>query len=358
MSNVETEARVAVRIGPLIVEMSEALGWAIAFGLCAISYYALRGLFSFTVDPVAGLIGHIPGVGGWVKGKIDAAEQRLTHWVGQAAIASEARMGDAFHAAGNLAASIGHEIEGQAIATWHIAQWVYKVAASVVSGEAWQEIFHNTIRSQDAKIRAVRRDVSRQGKAIAHAKDAPIGAQARVRSGALSASVAGALEGELPRLRARTRAHEDAHQHEAAVDRARAGGIAATIGGLLDRIGAAGRTVGATAAVGVVAIALQRFGLNWLRCSNWRRIGRAGCRMPLHFLEDLLALGADFLVLTNICRVIPWLERGFADVAAPLVDVLARAGAGVCGPGTSHPATLATPALYLPARADATLHLP
>src|SRR5262249_57235162 len=90
----------------------------------------------------------------------------------------------------------------------------------------------------------------------------------------------------------------------------------------------------------LVMTALGRLGMGWLRCSNWNRIGRAGCRIPFNLLEDLLALTADFFVLTNICRVIPWLEAAFEEVAAPLIGTLAKAGAGICGRGHAPPAAL------------------
>ena len=113
------------------------------------------------------------------------------------------------------------------------------------------------------------------------------------------------------------------------------------------------------AGVGAVAVyALSRIGAGWLRCSNWQKIGRSGCRLPSRWLDDLLSLAADFLIVSNICMVIPWLETAFSEVAAPLVAVLTRAGAGICRGGAGAPELLPPPGLQLPAVADSTLYLP
>lgn len=115
----------------------------------------------------------------------------------------------------------------------------------------------------------------------------------------------------------------------------------------------------AAAAIGGAAIyALGRIGAGWLKCSNWQKIGRQGCRMPGHLLDDLLALVTDFFVLTNICAVIPWLEAGFSEVAEPLIGTLTRAGAGLCRGSAGPPETLPEPALYLPAGVSASVYLP
>src|SRR5439155_19408596 len=139
MSQYEAGARVAVRAAPLEIEAATAFGWAIAFGICAVSLYVLRGLFAFSEGTAGALIGWIAGVNKWVNSKLEHAEQKLTHWVGQAAASSEQRMADAFHASANELQSIGHEIYGQAIAYWQLAHWVYRLDKSVLSGEAWQE---------------------------------------------------------------------------------------------------------------------------------------------------------------------------------------------------------------------------
>jgi len=109
---------------------------------------------------------------------------------------------------------------------------------------------------------------------------------------------------------------------------------------------------------GAVALALSRLGAGWIRCGNVRKVGRTLCGLPGNLLNDLLALVTDFLVLTNICQAIPWLEVAFSDVAAPLIGELTKAGAGLCAAGSSPPSELTVPPLSLPDSAGVSLSLP
>jgi hypothetical protein len=98
--------------------------------------------------------------------------------------------------------------------------------------------------------------------------------------------------------------------------------------------------------------------LPWYRCTNVNRAMRQLCRTPHHFVDDLLGLFADFFILTNVCRVIPWLEAAFEEVATPLIGKLARVGAGLCNASYARGAALDVPALHLPPFAADSLHLP
>jgi hypothetical protein len=156
------------------------------------------------------------------------------------------------------------------------------------------------------------------------------------------------LEGELghledwtiPRLRDRVKGVEDSLTH--AWQRIR------------------GRTVvlGLAAVAGAVAVALTHLGLNWITCRNWKRIGRDVCRLPTHWISDLLALVADFFVLETICQAIPLLERAFSDIAAPFVETLTTASAKICSPKSAWAKPLQVPTLNTPEQPSLTLHLP
>jgi len=116
--------------------------------------------------------------------------------------------------------------------------------------------------------------------------------------------------------------------------------------------------LGAITFAGAVAIALSRLGAGWIRCQPFRKNASRLCRLDPSLFGDFLGLLADFLVLENICQVIPWLETGFADVGGPIIDLLTRAGAGICDSGYAQTPALAVPPLSLPAAPSLTLHLP
>jgi hypothetical protein len=114
------------------------------------------------------------------------------------------------------------------------------------------------------------------------------------------------------------------------------------------RLGKVEKLLGVTALAGVMA---GVFGVtrSCLTRGNVGRTARSLCGVPSHLLDDFLALLADFLVIENICRVLPWLEAGVSEVATPLVEAITTVGAGLCDPSSSVSAPLPVPALHLTA---------
>lgn len=88
--------------------------------------------------------------------------------------------------------------------------------------------------------------------------------------------------------------------------------------------------VAAKAFAAAVVTALTARGLGCLFGRNGRKAVGSLCKMPFHWLDEILGLLVDFYALTHICQVIPWLERGFEAVAAPMIEELGAVGAGLC----------------------------
>lgn len=111
--------------------------------------------------------------------------------------------------------------------------------------------------------------------------------------GSLSKSVAVALPRELDRLRSRERAL--AHEVDVVIPRdlaalrKQAAADAAHGIGLFRWLRQHATAAASVAFAGAVAIALRRLGLGWVRCANWRRIGKTGCGLDASLLESLLA---------------------------------------------------------------------
>jgi hypothetical protein len=92
-----------------------------------------------------------------------------------------------------------------------------------------------------------------------------------------------------------------------------------------------------TGAVSIVLRAFSRMGLNFLRCQNFKDVGRDICASPPgsgkrlgRWLKDLLSIGAGILFVSQFCRVLFLVLEGAAPVAAKLVEVLAVAEAALC----------------------------
>ena len=111
-------------------------------------------------------------------------------------------------------------------------------------------------------------------------------------------------------------------------------------------------------ALGHALVKILERELPWRKCANVNRSMRHLCGMPRNFLNDLLALTADFFILTNICRVIPWLETAYADVAEPLVARLTEVASRVCAPPHGKPAVLDIPELRVSPVTFTQLYLP
>jgi len=77
------------------------------------------------------------------------------------------------------------------------------------------------------------------------------------------------------------------------------------------------------------------------------KVARSLCGIEKSLLDDLLGLVADFFVLENICKVIPWLSTAASDIATPLVEALTPIAAGLCDPESSVAERLDVPQLYL-----------
>jgi hypothetical protein len=92
-----------------------------------------------------------------------------------------------------------------------------------------------------------------------------------------------------------------------------------------------------TGAVGIVLRAFTRMGLNFLRCKNFKDVGRDICASPPgsgkrlgRFLRNILAMGAGILFISQFCRVLFLVLEGAAPVASKLVETLAVAESALC----------------------------
>lgn len=123
-----------------------------------------------------------------------------------------------------------------------------------------------------------------------HLTAAKAKAVAKAQTAGLAGELDHVIEWDLPRLRARTRAVED------------------SLGRAWNWIRARPKTIAETVAAGAVAIALAQLGASWIRCRNWKRVGRDVCASPLSDIEGFLAIAlgaaaiADFRELVKLAQ--------------------------------------------------------
>lgn len=68
---------------------------------------------------------------------------------------------------------------------------------------------------------------------------------------------------------------------------------------ILRRLRRLEKVIGVGAGATILVAALTKLGLNWIRCNNVKKVGKAICKMPTKLLEDLLGLSFAFFVVLD-----------------------------------------------------------
>lgn len=176
--------------------------------------------------------------------------------------------------------------------------------------------------------------------------------------GLTKAQVRAAVAGAIPGIIARDLPYFDwLKRHLKALERILAGAAGAVIGatipihkdllGIKKRVGKLEKSLVGLAAAGLVATALARLGVSWIRCNNWKRLGRGICNLPAAAISDLLGLLTDVLILADICEVVKLLQDAYALVEQPLAELVGDVGGALCHGDFDAPPALELPQLYL-----------
>jgi len=321
--------------GPLLVPQFDAALVSLGLLVLLIVALGLINLMDAFVRAFFGAIdrgvGWIPWLGHVITQPVDKIGQKAINILGTAEQKVDKQIGRWFGSLAKLIEWVGHEIRRHA--------GLLSILATVMVGPA-------AVGLIKATFHAIRYEIKHAKAQLAYlyhelAVVIPNRAKALERSLghriAHAAAVAGGvIVHDIPGIRAGLRS-----LHEA-LDKWRA------------RLRSLEKRLGRTAILAAVIAALAKLGIGWARCSNWNKLGKAGCRLPVHFLNDLIAIIADFTVLTNLCTVIAWLEDGYAVVEGPLVALISDATQGVCHGKSFQGVTLDPPPLQLP---DASLDL-
>lgn len=342
-----------VVVAPLAIDLLVIVACLGALAILLSAKYLAQALVSI----VRKVAGRLPLIGRLFAAGADYVERKIVDSLSDAINGTEGVIGAFWHAAGNLLASIGHELYGLAVALDRFGAYIHGVVRPWVIRTTVGGLTHG-LKWLRHELTSTTTQVYRITKVVTHPERTAIGAAVR--------TITRPLAGELAHLERWTRARiagaeaaiEGVLQPEIDWLRSRTGSLERFYERLWKQVRKLDRLTAASVFAGAVAIALARLGFGWLACRNWKRVGRSVCRMPTHLLDDALSLLTDFVVLSSICQVIPLLETGFADVASPLIDALTVAGSALrCGGGLENE-TLAVPALHLPPVAGLTLHLP
>jgi hypothetical protein len=255
-----------------LASLASLTAFLIARGLVGIAVPLVEALFW----PFKKLAGGIPFVGSTLKYPFTKVEQNIIHVLAVAANKLDQLIAHSWHDFSRLVRFLGREIEGLALEIYHHATIISGLVSLPQLVRYAKALLHpiRFVQTIEAKLLRAERF------AVAHIRHMVLGnvyPRLRVAEGDL----AHAIELDIPRLRARTRAIERRLEREWKWVRSRPWLIASA------------------AMTATVAVCLRRLGLGWLRCRNVSKVGRRLCGFPAGLLDDLLGLAFAFGVLVD-----------------------------------------------------------
>lgn len=256
----------------------------VALGLANLADLFCRALFG----SVGGVLAKIPWVSHVVTGPVHAIESRLTSALGSAVAGIESKIGAYFHTLAFEVTQLGHTIRETAETVAALAVALGTLTDPAEVKKLWQSLVGSEkatlgrvqhAQATASKALAQQRANSRtQAQSAAHIAVEPVRRELRAvehtltaKVGALEHDITDVLTPDIAGLRARTRSIADSAMR--AYEWARGHWRVASVG----------------AAAAVVAVALGRLNLSWIRCRNVEKAGRGVCGMDAGLLESLLA---------------------------------------------------------------------
>ena len=282
-------------VAPLLIPLGEALGALVVIGLIAI----VTAFVAALVYVLNKTVGRLPLVGGVISVVAHSVEDGVTTTLAGWSASAHRHLGAALHSLARAVDWLGHELEQHSKLLWAIAGLL--IGPNTVA--ELRALIHRLLHGQ-AQQHAFNQAQTRDN----HSTRAQVKAAAREAHVAHKAAVAipGQLsrEWDIPKLRDQVKELEDGALHTFKWIRSHPLSLA----------------TGAFA--GAVAVALQRIGASWIRCSNWRNIGRVGCSLEADALSGLL--GAFFTVeaLANLRTLVKVAQEAEHGVAAGIKDLL------------------------------------
>lgn len=304
----------AAPVAPLLPPLTVMVTCLVALALVLLARQIVSAFFQVGET----LVGWVPWLGGKAKKSLHVIEQRLVFFLSGVIVGLEGQVAQSWHRLARLT-------EDLARSTWHAAQaaghvWWYVTSKyslpAIVARLEWAALksARNGIVNGLTSTRVVR--ITRE---ITHPLTGRIGGAIQTRTKVIEAEIGRLAHIVLPRLQAYGEAIDRWIPRDLADLRARIHAGERRVGNLLERIRANERSIAGLGAVALVTAVLAKVGASWVRCGNWRRIGRAGCRMDTSQL-DLLLAGTIAIVGTIS---IEELTRGLQSVTDEVADAVA-----------------------------------
>lgn len=287
-------------LAPAIGELGALVALLVALGLVFIAYLLVKALFGVANK----VVGWVPWVGKKVQAPLHTIEKRLVNGLSAAVTGLEEGVAATWHVLAHTIAWMGHEIAAGAAATWRVWWYVSVKYPLHVIHAATKHLTHDV-----TIVQKITRTVYVKAQGVARALEHPLGGQlgAAVKAGTRT------LTGQVRALERWVENTGHAIYHAVAVTlpgqlghlRGEVGILTREWGNLRSWVRKHERLLGSAAMTAAVAYALRRLGATWIRCGNWRRLGKQVCGMDASLLDSLLL---DTLAIVGTISIVELAE--------------------------------------------------
>jgi hypothetical protein len=280
--------------GAALVSLVLLVTFLVALGMTLLVEKIVNAFFGVA----GGALAKVPVVGGWLNSSTLSMQQRINSILGAAALRLDGMVGFFWHTLGDLVRWTMHEIRANA----GLLETMARLVANPLNISAWRALWHQLVLRAKAVEAQLAHLAMHALQPLVH-RVTTLERWTVPRVKALEHSAGVAIPRDIAGLRARTRTLEDTYQSAWA---------------WLRRIDA---RFAAEAFAGAVAVALATLEVGWIRCSNWKRIGRGVCNTPagdIDALIGLLAIGATVASFRELVKLGQEVEHG---VAVALQDI-------------------------------------
>jgi hypothetical protein len=328
----EVLAPLAPEFSGLAVSLLIIVGALVCIGLVAVINTFVRA----TVGGIAGVLSHVPGIGGVLSSPVNQVLHWMEHEFGAAEAALDGILSQYLHELGVLWQWLADEVRNNA----HL---LYTLSTVMLGSEAMKALdrtigyVHRVVVRLDHVVGNAIADIQRIELEFEHAISSRIGGAVRTLTRPIYGELHGLERLTLPRIEAYGKAIEHAIPQSIAGVRAWARGLEDEYAALYHRIARLEARVGSTAIAGTVALALAGLGISWVRCRNWRRIGRGVCGLPDALIEGLFLGAVEAFLVTDLCYFARVVEAE-AIALEPVLNELVNVQRFIClGGGASYP---------------------
>lgn len=239
----------------------------------------------------------IPGIGSWIEGILSGPVNSFERWMNHEFAVAEQKLdsllGFFLHDMARLIKWTYDEITSHGI--------TLNVIATALGGTITAQALNQALRYVDGYVGSAQRAAEAEAARLFGLASAGIDAVSQAISGQLANvehAVYGTIAHELDWFRGRNRT------------------LTREYDSLFKRVRRLDKLLGAAAFAAAVAVALRRLGVNWIRCSNWKKVGKSVCGLESSLVSALLA----GLIVVSGPVSIEKLAREILDIETELVN--------------------------------------